>query len=715
MKLGTINGSTNNQYIDAKIEWASTPKNAANTSDVTAILYYRRNNTGYTTQGTGNFRLLINGEGSQETEYVSIGTEWVKVMSITKTVSHNSDGSKSVTISASGSIPDTTLSSTSCSGTVTLDTIPRATTLDYVGGSPNTFNSTFTYKYTPKNVNLYNRLEIRLASATVKTIDIGKKSATQNTGTFTFSSSELSNIYSKVTNADVIRTVFALKTYSDSEYTSQIGDEQTYSVNINIPDDVSTKPTATMSLSPVSSLASPFNGLYIKGYSKVDANFSNGEGKYGADIVSYSLTVQGKKYSSPYTSDYLSTSGSVTVTGTVKDSRGFSRSYAEPITVLSYSNPQILPPSGASSIVCARCDASGNLTSSGTYLKIKARRSYSKLTSGDTQNNYCIIRYRYRPDTTKTFSDWATILAKTTASDTVDSKLSGVVSSATTSYVVQVGVLDDMGNTAAVQFVVPTDSVTLHLAEGGKRVGIMRYAEDSDEEGIDVGAPIHGGGVDNLTLGTLLTATSASPIDLNTIKEVGNYYSPSAANSQYITNAPYTDGGFSLTVRELQSKNMIRQELFYGRTNWQRHYSSADGAWSAWLRYLMTEYPETTTADFVTDIGVHQIDADSYWRYRKWKSGAVDLNGVFKVTPVMEDTTGTAAVRYSEQIQIPLPFKVENFQFTGTPASNYFLLTNAAITTDSEGNNKIAFRLLRFTDFADMSLYVRIIAGGKYK
>jgi hypothetical protein len=58
---------------------------------------------------------------------------------------------------------------------------------------------------------------------------------------------------------------------------------------------------------------------------------------------------------------------------------------------------------------------------------------------------------------------------------------------------------------------------------------------------------------------------------------------------------------------------------------------------------------------------------------------------------------------------------VENFQFTGTPASNYFLLTNAAITTDSEGDNKIAFRLLRFTDFADMSLYVRIIASGKLK
>ena len=128
----------------------------------------------------------------------------------------------------------------------------------------------------------------------------------------------------------------------------------------------------------------------------------------------------------------------------------------------------------------------------------------------------------------------------------------------------------------------------------------------------------------------------------------------------------------------------------------------------------MTDEPTSTAVDFVTEIGVHTIDANSYWRYRKWKSGAVDLNGIFKVTPEL-DSTFSSIVRYSKQIQIPLPFKVETFQFVGTPATNYYLLTNAAINTDTDGNNSVAFRLLRFIDFASDSTSVRIIASGKIK
>ena len=61
MAFGTILGTTNNQYIDSKIEWSGTPDNDANSSFVTASLYLRRNNKGYTTEGTGSFTLNIGG------------------------------------------------------------------------------------------------------------------------------------------------------------------------------------------------------------------------------------------------------------------------------------------------------------------------------------------------------------------------------------------------------------------------------------------------------------------------------------------------------------------------------------------------------------------------------------------------------------------------------------------------------------------------------
>lgn len=728
MASGTIKGTTSNEYIDMQVVWSSTPNTEENKSTVKAVLCYKRNNTGYTTYGTGTFSITINGKKTSVTKSVTISEfGWVEVVEATVSVDHNGDGTKSIAIRASGSIPDTTLTSSMVVANVTLDTIPRATSFDSLTCSTSYFTGKITYRYTPKSSSLYNGIDVTLnpygENKSLMFVAIGKKSASQQTNTLSLAESVISTIYNALPSATKGTLRFTFSTYADSDYTESIGSSVYKDITLNIPNTTDTQPTATMTLSPISSLDAPFDALYIKGRTKVDANFTNGQGKYGASIVSYSMTVDGKSYGSPYTSRYLSTVGDITVTGKVTDSRGFSRTYTKTITVISYGKPSILPASGESEIICARCDDSGNLSESGTNLKIKARRSYSKVTSGGVQNNFCLIRYRYREESTNTFSSWKTLLAKTTTStDTIDTTLSGVVSSADTAYFVQIGVVDDIGESDAVQIPIPSDFVTMDVPEKhkGKRVGLLRYARDTDKPGIDVGAPIHGGCVDNLTLGEMITATSSAPIDLNDIKTPGNYYSPSADNSQYITNSPYTSGGFSLIVRELQSANMIRQELFFGRTNWQRHYSSVDGTWSEWLRYLMTTYPETTAADFVTETGVWNIDDNDtdkgYWRYRKWKSGAVDMNGFIKVFPVTEGTLGTAGVYYSETINIDLPFEVANFQFVGSGTAYHIFVGN---TNSVDGNGKqVRLRLYRFTDFSglvDYDVYIRIVASGKLK
>ena len=717
MAGATITGYTGNEYIDAKVVWSSKADTSTNKSTVTAALYYKRNNTGFTTHGTGSFSITVNGVKTTASKTLTITeSSWVKAVEATVTVSHETDGSRSIKISASGSISGTTLTSTTVSGTAELDTIPRASSIDSLSCSTKYFNGKLTYKYTPKSPNYYNRCNISLSLdgeyIAVKSVLLGKQTASQKTVTVTFTEDELTTIYNELPKTDHGILRFTFRTYSDSGYSTQIGDHAYKEISLYIPDIDATKPTVTMTLAPVSSLSSPFDALYIKGRSKVGANFSNGEGKYKASIVSYKMSVAGKAYGSPYTSGYLSQTGNVTVTGTVTDSRGFSRTYTKTINVIPYSDPKILPASGEKSIICERCDASGNLTESGTYLKIRAIRSYSKVISGSAQNNFCIIRYRVRKESSDSYSAWKTILEKSATSDTVNVTLADVVPSIETAYFVQLGVVDDLGKVDAVQVSVPSDFVTIDVPEKhkGRRIGLLRYAQDSDEPGIDAGGFIHGGGVDNLTLGDMITATSASPIDLNDIKTPGCYYSPSGDNSKYIANSPYTTGGFGLEVRELQSKNYIRQTLYYGRSTFIRHWNGSE--WSDWLRYMVTTEVASTTADFVIETGVvNATEGEGYWRYRKWKSGAVDMNGVFQVTPVVESTTGAAGVYYSYQIQIDLPFAVDTFQFTGTPASNYFLLTNATMVDD----NKIAFRLFRFTTFSDMSIYVRIIASGRYK
>ena len=104
MASGTINGSTSNQYIDAKIVWSSrVSSNAAlNQSTVTATLYYKRNNTGFTTSGTGTFTINVGGSKTTVTKPLNItGDERVEAVSSGNVViSHLSDGTRSITISA---------------------------------------------------------------------------------------------------------------------------------------------------------------------------------------------------------------------------------------------------------------------------------------------------------------------------------------------------------------------------------------------------------------------------------------------------------------------------------------------------------------------------------------------------------------------------------------------------------------------------------------
>jgi hypothetical protein len=350
---GTIYGTTSNENVDVKLVYAALHHGAiSNLSTVYAELYYKRNNTGFTTFGTGTFTINIYDPVKGKTESKTVetvleitGGDWVKAAEFNAVqVAHRDDGTGSATISASGSIPGTTLTSTTLSQTVSLGTIGRASSIDSLSCSTNYFTGTITYKYTPKSSVLYNRCNIALniggENTAVKTVNLGQKAASQQTATVTLSSSELETIYKKLPNVTSGKLRFTLRTYSDSGYSTQIGEAGYKEISLTIPNDTTTQPTMTMTLAPVSDFTSS-SAIYVKGLSKVKATFSNGEGKYGATIASYKMTVAGKDYGSPYTSDYLATAGSIQVKGTIKDSRGYSRVYTQTITVIDYKKPSI--------------------------------------------------------------------------------------------------------------------------------------------------------------------------------------------------------------------------------------------------------------------------------------------------------------------------------------------------------------------------------------
>lgn len=462
---------------------------AANTSTVRIV--WKSTQTGESWNGYERTAKLYVQFGSKPESIRSVNytlpqNSTVTIINIDYTSVHNVDGSGTVTVRT---WMDTGISAGVIEQTksLTLTTIPRASTLEALSCNTAYFNGTMTYKYRPKITTYYNRCNIALnidgGYTAIKTIDLGKKGAALYSATVNLSESELSTIYNQLPSAKQGKLRFTLRTYSDSGYSAQVGDADYLEITLAIPDIDATKPTATMTLSPVSSLSSPFDTLYIKGRSKVDANFTNGEGKYGASIVSYKMSVAGKSYGSPFTSVYITTEGEVTVTGTVTDSRGYSRTYTQKINVLPYANPRIIPVTGESEIVAARCDSGGNLSDSGTYLKIKAKRSYSKVSG----HNNCSVQYRYKAEG-GSYSAWTTILATTATSDEiVTGALLGTLDVMST-YLVQVQAVDTIGETGTTTISLPTERVYMHKAGSINALGIGKYAEE--ENTVDIGEDI---------------------------------------------------------------------------------------------------------------------------------------------------------------------------------------------------------------------------------
>lgn len=479
----------------------SNPVVSTNTSKVRIL--WQSTQTGESWNGytrTAKYYVSINGGAEKEymVSYTLPQNSTKTIVDTTITVTHKGDGSGTVKVRT---WMDTSISVGVVEQTknLTLSVIPRASSIDALSCSTAYFNGTMTYKYTPKSAGFYNRCNIALnlngEYTAVKTINLGQKAASQQTATVTFSESELSVIYNKLPSDKKGTLRFTFRTYSDSGYSTQVGDAGYKEITLYIPNISATQPTATMSVTPVSSLASPFDTLCIKGKTKVTANLTGGAGKYGASVTSYKVSIDGKSGNAPYTSGYLTTPGSVTITGTVTDSRGYSRKYTKTITVLDYSVPQIIPVSGESEVIAARCDSGGNLSDSGTYLKIKAKRSYSKVISSGSQKNLCSIRYRYKAEG-GSYSSWATILATTATSDEVTTgALLGGALSVQSTYVVQVQAVDSIGETATTTLSLPTERVYMHKAASINSLAFGEYAEEENTISVskDIGVRLKGG------------------------------------------------------------------------------------------------------------------------------------------------------------------------------------------------------------------------------
>lgn len=467
MASGTIYGTTSNEYIQSAIIWSSITDDDLNESYVTATLCYKRSNE-YVTSGTGTFSVTIGDNAAvSTTKYVSISNSWVEVLTVEKRVSHNQDGSKSITIKCSGAIPGTTLTSTDCSKTVELDKISRATVINSLTCSTSYLDGLLTYKYTPWS-SYYTRANISLnldgTYLQIHSANHGiQEQGTQKSVNVRFSSAQLTKIYEALPRTTTGKIRVTIRTYSDSNYTKQVGEASHKEISLTIPTSV--KPDVSLTVSPVQNHAwINEKNIYVAGYSGFTAALSATAGE-GASISSRSISGGGYSSGTPnLTVQKISKAGQISLTGTATDTRGRSTTATVNITVQPYSAPNI------TSLTIARGTYNSGWTDDedGPDLKVVFKTSLA-LTAYD--NKYRASFSLNGVDITSSVGQISDLVSGT--SYTV--YLRGI--DGEVSHRLNMSATDEVGDVGSATIIVPTINITIEFNDSGKGIAFGKTSE----------------------------------------------------------------------------------------------------------------------------------------------------------------------------------------------------------------------------------------------
>ncbi len=373
----TLTGSQNFAVI---IYWSETYNESANTHvvSITAAQLVSYNWYGFTYYPSGT--LSINGSavvtfnsqigthnctiGSQGTGYNIIpasGSSYPAAPWSSGTISGNADGTKSVSIAASFTCYTADGRggsgwSVSGSQTVTLHTIPRTSSISMPAttmGSAN--NITIT----------------RASSSFTHTLTYAFGNATGTIATKTTSTSVSwtppTSLASQIPNNTSGTCTLTCYTYNGNTLVGT----STATVTLTVP--ASIKPTITgITATRVDGTVPSSWGIYVQTKSKVTLAIAGADGAGGSTISSYSITGGGLSYTqSSVTTGFLNTSGSITFTGKVCDSRGrWSDEATVTINVVAYAAPRF------NSYSTQRCTSAGASSSNGTYAKSTIGFSY---------------------------------------------------------------------------------------------------------------------------------------------------------------------------------------------------------------------------------------------------------------------------------------------------------------------------------------------------
>ena len=374
-------------------------------------------------------------------------TVWVA--SGTTTVSHNADGSKSISVSASFNNADrgTYLPTTgSCSGSLKLTTIPRATTPSIDKPSLDC-GSAIKISGTSASSNFSHKVYVTW-NGTKTQIGTIASGTTSPSFSYTIPTDWEKNIPDSTSGI----ATFTLETISGS---TSVG-SKTVNATIKVRSGV-VPSIGTVSISDTNSICAGI-GQYVQSQSKLKFTIAT-SGNQGSTITSVSTKFNGQTYSgSTFTTQAIQNSGTLSYTITVTDSRGRTATKSGSVNVVAYNPPSL------TNVSAKRANSSYAVDeSSGTYALLHFKVGFTSLSNKNVTSFY--IQYRASGATSWTkINSWANNYTLNQ-----DYKAGNLFTSTTTTYEIAFGVKDKFMSDYSWQIVTVTPTYALiNFGKDGK-------------------------------------------------------------------------------------------------------------------------------------------------------------------------------------------------------------------------------------------------------
>lgn len=420
---------------------------ANNTSVVTAKLYYYGNGVSYNYNSKPG-TIVIDGTSYSFSASFTKSTSAQLLATKSKTVTHNSNGAKTVSCSASYTT-GVSIGTLSTSASKALTTIPRVSDLSVNKSSiPADGTTTVTATATKKSSSFTDTIVVKL----------GSYSKTVTSGTaFTIPASWINAIAGTSATATV--------TVTTKSGSTTIG---TKSVNltVTVPSTVVPSISSVTVAEAVTAVQSAFgSGVYVSSLSKLNVSIS-AAGVYGSTISSVKTTFDGITYDgASFQTAAISKAGTLSMSVTVTDSRGRTKTTTKNITVYGYSSPMI------TNVSCV---------SSGTSTIVTVDGVVSPVAVGSANKNTKTLTIGYKKSTAPAYGGTTTVTIPA-ASWTFSVSKTFAIDSRTTTYDFEAKLTDKLST--ATEHGTTGVPVISRLAGGG---GVTLFKE-ATEEGFWVG------------------------------------------------------------------------------------------------------------------------------------------------------------------------------------------------------------------------------------